>query len=161
MHDRLLIRMCGRLMACGGLLCALAAPAHAGSATSAFPVQITLTNPQFAGTPGTPGNPLTGTLCINQALSQASQATVTVVCSTNQFVSIQPFAGGFLGTPASAYRFVLNPDRVVPPDQLAWPMQAGAASTLQVIRKKKGKWAITGMQKKDGRWEITEIQINY
>lgn len=140
--------MCGRLMACGGLACALvaalAASAQAGTITAQFPVQITLANPLFAA------NAAAGTFCVNQALSQASQATVTVVCSTNQFVSIQPVAGNaFVGTHDGAYRFLLKPDLLVPPGEAAGTAATRTVTTLQVYRTRQGKW------------EITEVEISY
>lgn len=157
MRTRPLFRVWGRLTACGGLLCALAVPAAAGTVTGQFPVQIAVTN--GAAAPGAPAN---GGLCINQALSQASQATVTVVCSTNQFVSIQPFGDSpFVGTHGGAYRFVLWPELMPQLGDEAWLRAAGTVTTMQVIRKKKGRWHIAGKQAKNGRWEITEIQISY
>jgi hypothetical protein len=148
----LLLQRRSRLIACGGLLWALAAPALAGSATGQFPVQITLANPLFAGTPaGTAGGPAIGSFCINQAMSQATQATVTVVCSTNQFVSIQPIPGSaFVGVPnGGAYRFLLKPDMLAAPNEQSWPAGTGTVTTMEVSRVKHGKW------------EIEEIQINY
>ncbi len=141
-----------RLIACAGLLCALAAPAQAGSATGQFPVRITLTHPLYAGASiGAPaGAPVGGGYCVNQAMSQATQATVTVVCSTNQFVSIQTAPGGsFLGTDAGAFRFMLRPGVYAQPSDLTWQAGMGTITSLQVVRKKRDPW------------EITEIQISY
>jgi hypothetical protein len=145
----------GLVIGCGALVigCAgLAAPALAGTATGQFPVRITLANPLYANAPAgaAAGAAATGAFCVNQALSQATQATVTVVCSTNQFVSIQPVPGAsFLGTDAGAYRFLLRPDVYAQPADLTWQAGMGTITTLQIVRKKRSQW------------EITEIQISY
>ncbi len=141
-----------RLVACAGLLIGCAGPAQAGTASAQFPVRITLTNPLYANAPAgaAAGAAVAGSFCVNQALSQATQATVTVTCSTNQFVSIQPVPGtSFLGTDGGAYRFLLPPNVYAQPADLTWQAGTGTITTLQIVRKKRSQW------------EITEIQISY
>jgi hypothetical protein len=139
-----------RLMACAGLLFAPVLPAAASSATASFPVSITLSNPSAGGVPPMVNVPANAT-CVNQALSHAAHATVTVVCSTNQFVSIAPLPGApYIGTHGGALRYALTPGKPLQPDgDLAWQVGTGTVTTLQVERR---KWDL---------WDITEIQISY
>lgn len=52
----------------------------------------------------------TGGICTSQTLSDAAQATVRVLCSTGQFVSIEPLPGRpFAGSHGGAYRFNFGP----------------------------------------------------
>ena len=94
---------------------AFAAPSGAQSTASrSFDVDITLYPPGTilppvpppGGGGGTPPG-ATGDLCVSQSLSDATGATVRVVCTTGQFVSIeadqsQPYS---LGVHGGAYRF--------------------------------------------------------
>jgi len=90
---------------------ALAAPGGAATTNGSFNVNINLLVPGGAPTPppsGGGGTPSGVTdLCVSQTLSDATGATVRVVCSTGQFVSIeadqsQPYR---LGVHGGAYRF--------------------------------------------------------
>ena len=57
--------------------------------------------------PAVPASISAGRLCTSQTLSSASGALVRVVCSTGQFVSIEPVAGQpIAGTHGGAYRFL-------------------------------------------------------
>lgn len=89
---------------------ALAAPSGAGTTSRSFDVDINLlppgSVPPGSGGGGTPPGS-TGDLCVSQSLSDATGATVRVVCTTGQFVSIeadqgQPYKVGVHG---GAYRF--------------------------------------------------------
>lgn len=138
-----------------GLLCLLPA-AYAGSANSTFPVNITLAKPQLTGVNvgnATPSqaSPTAGSYCVNQSLSQATQATVTVTCSTNQFVSISPAPGqGFrAGTHGGAFLFMLRPGVQSDVDDLTWQSGAGTITTLQISRR---NWKL---------WDILEVQVSY
>ncbi len=51
-----------------------------------------------------------GGICTSQTLSDSAQATVRVMCSTGQFVSIEPAPGRpFAGSHGGAYRFNFGP----------------------------------------------------
>ncbi|HKB59384.1 MAG TPA: hypothetical protein VKC56_04980 [Gallionellaceae bacterium] len=141
-----------RLIARAGLLCALASPAWASSASVSFPVRITLNQTGGGGAGSLPAaaDPPASGMCINQALSQATRATVTVVCSTNQFVSIAPLPGApYIGTHGGAYRYLLTPATLGPDDGPDWQAGTGTITTLQILHIKRSQW------------DITEIQISY
>ena len=58
---------------------------------------------------------LTRQTCTSTTLSQQTQATVTVVCATGQFVSIESLPGKpFAGTHGGAYRYVFASGTVSP-----------------------------------------------
>jgi hypothetical protein len=58
---------------------------------------------------------LTRQTCTSTTLSQQTQATVTVVCATGQFVSIESSPGKpFAGTHGGAYRYVFSSTIVSP-----------------------------------------------
>jgi hypothetical protein len=94
-------------------LCLLAAsaatslPALGGSSSGTVPVNITLTTglpplPQ----PQPPVTPPASGVCTSASLSESTGATVRVVCSSGQFVSISPNpAAPFVGTHGGAYDF--------------------------------------------------------
>lgn len=93
-------------------LMAIAVPCGAGSVSSAYDVRVTLTTPGLPPPPPPPGvSPgpapsTTGDLCVSQALSTASGATVRVVCRSGQFVSIEPRPGTeFLGVHGGTFRY--------------------------------------------------------
>ncbi len=116
------------LLACACLLDAWAAPVLAGTAQASFPVRITLGSPLVANG---------GSFCTSQTASQATNAQVTVVCATDQFVSIQPWAGSpFLGTSGGAYRFMLTPGTSVSTDGPLWHAGAGTVTTVQIHHNK-------------------------
>ncbi len=119
------------LIARAGLLCALASRAWASSASVSFPVNITLNQAGGGGgaPPAVAKTPASG-MCVNQALSQAARATVTVVCSTNQFVSIAPLPGApYIGTHGGAFRYVLTPATLGPEDGPDWQAGTGTITT--------------------------------
>jgi len=64
-------------------------------------------------TPGRPAIAVTtanGGICTSQTFSDATNATVRVLCSTGQFVSIEPIPGRpFAGTHGGAYRYNFGP----------------------------------------------------
>ncbi len=117
------------LLACVSLLSAWAASAHAGAAQAAFPVQISLTNPLVSNGGG---------YCTSQTASQATNAIVTVVCATDQFVSIAPWSGRpFLGTNGGAYRFMLTSGTAISTGDPLWHTGAGTVTTVQVYHNNK------------------------
>lgn len=86
-------------------LSALGTPCLAQLAGGAFDVGIVLTMPGSPPSPGANPAPRDG-LCLSQSLSEATAAQVRVVCSTGQFVSIEPRPGSpFLGVHGGAYRY--------------------------------------------------------
>jgi hypothetical protein len=122
------------LLALGGL----STQAGAGSATGSFAVHI---NP----VPMVPASPASGLgqvpassgFCTSQSLSQASNALVTVVCGTGQFVSIRPMPGRpFTGTHGGAFRYVFGPGIVAGPtanSQLNPYIGTGTVTSLRVL----------------------------
>lgn len=139
-----------KLIACAALLWAPVVPALAGSATPSFPVNITLNSPAAGGAPAQPAATApAGGICVNQALSRAAHATVTVVCTVNQFVNIAPAPGmPYLGTHGGAYRYLLTQAAFLPDDDV-WEAGTGTVTTLQIV------------PRKHTRWDIAEIQISY
>jgi hypothetical protein len=80
---------------------------------------------------------LTRQTCTSTALSQQTNATVTVVCSTGQFVSIESVPNrSFAGTHGGAHRFVFATNTVSP---AVWTgesdlfMGAGTITSLRVL----------------------------
>ena len=92
------------------LLGTLSTQAGAGSAAGVFDVRITIN----AMVPASPASglgqvPATDGFCISESLSDATQATVKVVCATGQFVSIKPMPGKpFTGTHGGAFRYAFG-----------------------------------------------------
>ena len=86
---------------------AFAAPSGAASAGATFDVGITLTVP--GGPPPTGGGTPTttsGGICVSQSLSDATGATVRVICQTGQFVSIEARPGSpYPGVHGGAFRY--------------------------------------------------------
>jgi hypothetical protein len=110
------------VLTAAGLLFTWAIPAYAGVVQASFAVNINLNNPGGSG------------YCINQTLSQSTNAIVNVVCSTNQFVSIEPQPGKpFLGTHGGAYHFVLAPRKMLSSDDPLWYIGVGTITTMRVI----------------------------
>jgi hypothetical protein len=98
----------GQLVAAGVLL---AAPTvWAGSTSEAFNVNITLNDPLSAAQG----------VCISESLSAQTNAIVQVVCSSGQFVRIDPDpAKPFLGVHGGAFRYHFGPRYAIgPPDSL-------------------------------------------
>jgi hypothetical protein len=97
--------------AAGALLVALASPAaSAGEASAAFNVNITLNDP-LAASQG---------VCISETLSAQTNAVVQVVCSSGQFVRIDPDpTRPFLGVHGGAFRYHFGTRyEIGPPDRL-------------------------------------------
>lgn len=100
------------LSAAGALLAALAAPTTwAGSAGGSFSVNITLNDPLSAAQE----------VCISETLSAQTNAVVQVVCSSGQFVRIDPDpTKPFLGVHGGAFRYHFGPRyEIGPPDDRA------------------------------------------
>jgi hypothetical protein len=92
-----LLRSARRLLAIAALLVSLESAAGVGAGT--FRVDITLGNPQGQSA-----------LCTSQTLSESTGATVQVVCSTGQFVSIGPRPGApFAGVHGGAFTYYFSP----------------------------------------------------
>ncbi|MBX3589205.1 MAG: hypothetical protein KF796_21445 [Ramlibacter sp.] len=121
-----------------------AACCQAGTASSSFNVEITL-HTGLQGTPpsGQPvpvpplvaGIPANG-ICTSQTDSDATHALVRVVCSTGQFVSIDPLPGRpFAGTHGGAHRFTFGrgvPVASLGPD-LRFGIGAGTVTSLHIL----------------------------
>lgn len=119
-------------LACACLLGAWAVSADAGTARSTFPVNITLANPG-AGSG----------FCTSQTLSQAANATVTVTCVGNQFVSIAPRTGiPFLGTNGGAFRYMFKPGDLTAADDPLWYFGSGTITTFRVYHVDKQEHAM-------------------
>jgi hypothetical protein len=73
-------------------------------------------------------------------MSRETNAIVTVVCATSQFVSIEPQPGSpFLGTNGGAYRFMLESSGLMPPDDPLWAVGTGTITTMHIYHNNKGK----------------------
>ncbi len=123
------------LLLCAGLLGSWVTASFAGNAQSSFAVTVTLRNPLYAQPGAVAANNLGGpSYCTSQSLSQAANAVVTVVCASNQFVSIEPRSGApFLGTDGGAYRFVLQSGMTMLTDDLLSYVAAGTVTTRQIV----------------------------
>ncbi len=122
--------MSGKLVLGVSLLLA-AASSFAGSASGQFTVQVNLNKPGIA--------PDTSGYCTSQTLSADTNAIVTVVCSSGQFVSIEPQPGKpFLGTHGGAFRYYFGPGISLPPQETAREASpytgAGTVTTLRIGR---------------------------
>lgn len=108
----------GRALATGcavALMGCLPVTVQAGGASAGFEVRIELRQ--------SPGN----TLCVSESVAAASQALVNVVCSTGQYVSIEPLPGTpFVGTHGGAFRYSFGP-------RSTWNMTPGAASGFSEV----------------------------
>lgn len=99
------------LAGAGALLAALASPAaSAGEASASFNINITLND----ALPASQG------VCISETLSAQTNAIVQVVCSSGQFVRIDPDpAKPFLGVHGGAFLYQFGPRyEIGPPDRL-------------------------------------------
>lgn len=118
-----------RTLALGGTTAVWAAGGLAGTASGVFSVHITL----HAQAPA-------GGICVSQSLSEASNATVQVVCGTGQFVSIEPAPGKpFFGTRGAAYRLWFGPGSPLPQAQaadLSPYLVSGTITGMQVLNLK-------------------------
>jgi len=84
-----------------------AAPCAAGTGSSQFAVNISLSTTADGGSGTAP--PASG-ICISQSASEQTGAIVRVVCQTGQFVSISPQPGGrFVDTHGGAYAYYFGP----------------------------------------------------
>ena len=95
-----------RRVAVAVALAAFAAPGSAGTAGNVFDVGITLNVPGLPPAPGPgPAPSPSADICISQTLSEATGATVRVVCRSGQFVSIEARSDSpFLGVHGGAFR---------------------------------------------------------
>jgi hypothetical protein len=111
--------LCRRIVA--GLLAGLlVSAACAGTATGLFNVNITLTPRD---------------VCVSSVLSAQTNATVRVVCGTEQFVSIESLPGKpFVGTHGGAYRFVFAPGTIIPSILLGESDMNFGAGTITALR---------------------------
>ncbi|WP_139237339.1 hypothetical protein [Polaromonas sp. YR568] len=120
------------LLALGGL----STQAGAGSATGSFNVNINLMVPASPNS-GLGQVPATSGFCTSESLSQASNALVTVVCGTGQFVSIRPMPGKpFTGTHGGAFRYIFGPGMAAGPStnsQLNPYVGTGTVTSLRVL----------------------------
>ncbi|MBX3654780.1 MAG: hypothetical protein KIS62_18195 [Ramlibacter sp.] len=113
---------------------------QAGVASSFFDVRITLntglTPVDVTPNPPSPvGNPANG-ICTSQADSDATHAVVRVVCSTGQFVSIDPAPGQpFTGTHGGAFRFNFGPGVPVATvgGATSFGLGAGTVTSLRIL----------------------------
>lgn len=138
--------------AIAGLLLSLAFPSYAGTANSSFPVNITLSNPAYSGVSGTSGTSASSSpaFCVNRTLSAENNATVTVTCSTDLFVSIEPATGTiFPGSNGAAYRFLFPSAVKARADDLTWLAGRGTVTSFRISTLKKNAW------------DIMEILVNY
>lgn len=139
--------------AIAGLLVTLASSSYAGTDSTAFPVNITLSNPAYPVVSGTSSSSASDNkaFCVNHTLSAKNNATVTVTCSTNLFVSIEPVTGKlFPGSNGGAYRYLFPLGAVNgKADDLTWLAGRGTVTSFKISTLKKNAW------------DIMEIQINY
>lgn len=119
---------------------AWAVPAWCGTAQASFGVQIQLNNGGAKGlSSGDPNGVNSGGYCINEVLSGETNAVVTVVCNSNQFVSIEARPGNpFLGTHGGAYRFFLGTDTlptrsVFSSDNAVWFSDYGTPTSMRIF----------------------------
>jgi len=112
-----------RALACGLAIGTGAAACVAGTSGSVFQVRISLSS----------GMPADG-VCTSDAVSGAHGALVRVVCSTGQFVSIDPPPGQPLRpTHGGAYRFAFGPG--LPRPAMATDLGAGIGmGTVTALR---------------------------
>lgn len=108
-----------------------------GGADPAAPVTpVTPDPPPVAVTPGpasVAGAPPSG-ICTSSSASSATNATVRVVCSSGQFVSIEAAPGQpFAGTHGAAHRFNFGPGLPLPAMAAAFSMNIGAG-TVTALR---------------------------
>jgi hypothetical protein len=119
-----------RLAAAGALLAALASAspaARAGEASGSFNVNITLND----------SPPASQGVCISKTLSAQTNAVVQVVCSSGQFVRIDPDpTKPFLGVHGGAFRYHFGPRyEIGPPDSLGGDeLRYLGAGTVTAVR---------------------------
>jgi hypothetical protein len=109
--------------------------AHAGSAVGSFDVHINLMVPASPAS-GLGQVPAGNGFCTSESLSEKTQATVTVVCATGQFVSIKPMPGKpFPGSHGGAYRYVMDRASVGPPSSSEFNpfIGTGTVTSLRVL----------------------------
>lgn len=128
-----------RLARAGALLAALSAPAAwAGEASGSFNVSITLNDPLTAAQG----------VCISETLSAQTNAVVQEVCSSGQFVSIDPDpAKPFLGVHGGAFRYHFGPRYEIGPpgglsgDELRY-IGAGTVTAVRVYNPGSKTWLL-------------------
>lgn len=148
-----------RSLVFGASLATLAIAGFAGSSSAFFEVRIVLHNPLAPGDGGNlplppPSNPTSGGggggipgtppvapvaptsgICTSQSHSDATNATVRVLCSNGQFVSIEPAPGRpFAGTHGGAFRYQFGPGHnVAIGDPAAIHIGAGTVTALRIV----------------------------
>lgn len=92
------------------------------------------TNPVVQAPPAIQASTPANGICTSQSSSSNAQATVRVVCSTGQFVSIEPMPGRpFAGSHGGAHRFSFGPGLALP--TLAGSFSLGlGAGTITAMR---------------------------
>ncbi len=120
------------LLAYGSLMLAWAVPAWPATDQATFAVQIQLNGGSY------PVLDSDG-YCVNEVLSEQTNAIVTVVCNTNQFVSIRAQPGKpFLGTHGGAYLYSFGKDRqqtrrFLNDDNAAWLSGYGSSTSMRIF----------------------------
>jgi hypothetical protein len=118
------------VLALGGL----STQAGAGAAVGSFNVHINLMVPASPAS-GLGLVPASSGFCTSESLSQASNALVTVVCATGQFVSIRPMPGKpFTGTHGGAFRYMLRPGVTTAPVDSVLPAPYADTGTVTSLR---------------------------
>lgn len=106
----------------------VAAVAHGGTVAAAFSVQISLVRPDAPRQWSTSGNT---SYCVSSSLTQQTRAQVQVVCSTGEFVSIEPLLNQeFVPTHGGAFRFSLG-GRVG--ELASWSMTRDRGETVTAV----------------------------
>jgi hypothetical protein len=119
-------------LAYGCLLLAWSVPAWCGTDQAAFTVQIRLDSGAVNVVDG-------DGYCINRLLSEQTNAVVTVVCNSNQFVSIRAQAGKpFPGTHGGAHLFFLGTDSsrsrsLANADNAVWRSGYGTTTSMRIF----------------------------
>lgn len=113
------------LAAAGALLAALASPASAGDIRGSFNVNITLNDPPAASQG----------VCISETLSAQTNAVVQVVCSSAQFVRIDPDPSKpFLGVHGGAFRYHFGSRYEIGPGLDGDELRYVGAGTVTAVR---------------------------
>ena len=113
---------------------AVCAPALAGSVAGNFEVHIQLVVPASPAS-GLGQVPAASGFCTSESLSRASEALVTVVCSTGQFVNIRQFAGRpYAGTHGGAHRHVFSSTGRIGPSSAAGIDPYSGVGTVTSLR---------------------------
>lgn len=101
-----------------------AVPAWSGTAQASFAVQIQLDNSSY---------------CVSQVISGPGNAVVSVVCNSNQFVSINEQPGtSFYSNPSGVYYFPFLTDdpqkrNLMNSDGVAWRNGYGTSTSMRIF----------------------------